>query len=298
MGVVGSHLVHESTRSGARPHDEVARLARRAIADGALLHDSAKDPGPYAAACYGLLYAGEPDAAIAQLARAIDLSQRHGSPVAFGVFSLARGTAHYLRGELLEALADLEGARSTYGEGYEQGLPETLAFLALCLIERDDLAGAARALVLPADQERCRAQASFRSYLYALGRLRAARWQLRESLDTLLECGHAARAWNFLNPAANLPWRPEAALLVARLGEQDRAVELAAEDLRLARAFGAPHALGVTLRAAALIEGGKRGLEQLTEAVAVLDGSGINLELARTLTEHKRAAIPRKSPPC
>jgi DNA-binding CsgD family transcriptional regulator len=283
------HLVHESARSGARPHHEVARLARRAVADGALLQDSAKDPGPYAAACYGLLYAGQPDAAIAQLTQAIDLSQRHGSPIAFGVFSLARGTARYMRGELLEALADLEGASNSYGEGYEQGLPETLAFLALCLIERDDLAGAARALVLPGDQERCRAQASFRSYLYALGRLKATRGQLREGLDTLLECGHAARAWNFLNPAVNLLWRSEAALLVARLGEKDRAAELAAEDLRLAQAFGAPHALGVALRATALIEGGTRGLEQLTEAVAVLDGSGINLELARTLTEHGAA---------
>jgi hypothetical protein len=150
-----------------------------------------------------------------------------------------------MRGDLLEALADLDSASNTYGEGYEQGLPETLAFLALCLIERDDLAGADRALVLPDDQERYRSQASFRSYLYALGRLRAARGQLREGLDTLLECGHAAQAWNFLNPAVNLSWRSEAALLVARLGDQHRAAELAAEDYRLARASGAPHALGV-----------------------------------------------------
>ena len=32
-------------RSGARPHGEVARLARRVVADGALLHDSATTPG-------------------------------------------------------------------------------------------------------------------------------------------------------------------------------------------------------------------------------------------------------------
>jgi DNA-binding CsgD family transcriptional regulator len=147
-----------------------------------------------------------------------------------------------------------------------------------------------RALALPGDeQERCRAQPSVASYLYALGRLRATRGQLREGLDTLLECGHAARAWNVPNPALNHSWQSEAALLAARLGERDHAAELTAKDCRLAQAFGAPHALGVALRAAALIEGGKRGLEQLTEAVAVLDGSGINLELARTLTEHGAA---------
>jgi DNA-binding CsgD family transcriptional regulator len=132
-----------------------------------------------------------------------------------------------------------------------------------------------RALALPGDeQERCRAQPSVASYLYALGRLRATRGQLREGLDTLLECGHAARAWNVPNPALNHSWQSEAALLAARLGERDHAAELTAK---------------VALRAAALIEGGKRGLEQLTEAVAVLDGSGINLELARTLTEHGAA---------
>jgi DNA-binding CsgD family transcriptional regulator len=286
------YLVAESVRSGGRPHREVARLARRAVADGALLEDSAKDPGPYVAACYGLLYAGEPDAAITHLTHAIELSQRLGSPVAFGVFSGACGAAHYLRGELLEALADLESASSTYGEGYEVGLPDTLAFLALCLIERGDLAGAAYALELPGDQERYRAQVSFRSYLYALGRLRAARGQLREALDTLLECGDAALAWNYPNPALNYSWRSAAALLLARLGNQDRAAELAAEDLRLARAFGAPNAVGVALRAAALIEGGTRGMEQLSEAIAVLDGTGVNLELARTLTE-RGAALRR-----
>lgn len=73
------------------------------------------------------------------------------------------------------------------------------------------------------------------------------------------------------------------------MGEQDRAAELVAEDLRLARSFGAPHAVGFALRAAGLIEGGSSGLELLAEAVTVLDGSGFNLELARTLTDQGAA---------
>jgi DNA-binding CsgD family transcriptional regulator len=285
-----AQLAYESVTSGARPYQEAARLARRALAGGALLNDGATDTGPYSAACYALAYAGEPAAAIAELTRAIELSQRRGSPVGFGWFCLLRGMARYLRGELVEALADLDSARNTHGEGYEHGMPATLAFLALCLIERDDPAAAARALALPGDQqERCRAQPSVASYLYALGRLRATRGQLREGLDTLLECGHAVRAWNVPNPALNHSWRSEAALLAARLGDHDRAAELVTEDLRLARTFGAPNALGVALRAAGLIEGGSRGIEQLAQSVAVLDGSGINLELARTLTEHGAA---------
>jgi DNA-binding CsgD family transcriptional regulator len=47
------------------------------------------------------------------------------------------------------------------------------------------------------------------------------------------------------------------------------------------------------LRAAGLIAGGDCGLDQLGEAVAVLDGSGINLELARALADHG-AALRRR----
>ena len=189
----------------------------------------------------------------------------------------------------MEALADLEDARNAYSEGYEQGLPSLVAFLALCLIERDDLAAAARALMWLDDQQRRHAEPAFRHPLYALGQLRSSQGRLREGLDTLLECGEFVRVCKFPNPAASLPWRSEAALLAARLGEQDRAVKLVAEDLRLARAFGAPHALGAALRTSGLIEGGSRGLEQLAEAVSVLDQSGFNLELTRTLTEQGAA---------
>ena len=140
-----AQLAYESGISGAQPYQQVACLARRALAGGALLNDGATDTGPYSAACYALTYAGEPAAAAVELTRAIELSQRRGSPVGFGWFCLLRGMARYMRGELVEALADLDSARNTYGEGYEHGMPATLAFLALCLIERDDTAAAARA---------------------------------------------------------------------------------------------------------------------------------------------------------
>jgi len=281
------HLAYEAVRSGARPSEQVARLARRAIADDALLEDSAMDVmGPYGGACYALLYAGEIDAAIADLTRGIEVSQGQGSRVAFGRLSRLRGIAHYFRGDLLEALADLDSARMSHGDGYEHGLTETVAFLALCVLERDDPAGAAALLELPGDPERWRAQPSFASYLFALGRTRAIQGSLDEGLDILLECEQFVRDTNSPNPAVNLPWRSEAALLAARLGAQDQAEELAAEDVRLARRFGAPQALGVALRTAGLVARTGDGLEQLREAAELLDRAGTRLELARTLTEH------------
>jgi DNA-binding CsgD family transcriptional regulator len=287
--VLLAHLAFESARSGARAHDEVARLALRALAHGALLQDGAVDLVPHFGACLTLVYADETDAAVAELDNAVESSQRRGSPVAFAWFSRLRGLARFYRGELLEALADLESSNDAYRDGHAQGLPGTRALLALCLIERDDLTAAARALVLPGDTAEWRSQPFFVPYLYAVARLRAEQERRREALDTLVECGQMARAMNLVNPAASLPWRSEAALLATGLGERARAAELLAEELSLARAFGAPRALGAALRAAGLIDRGKGGLEQLGLAVAILDGSGTKLELARTRTDYGAA---------
>ena len=87
----------------------------------------------------------------------------------------------------------------------------------------------------------------------------------------------------------DLPWCSEAALLAARLSQRDRALELVAEDLRLARAFGAPLAIGLGLRAAGLIEGDESGLELLADAVKTLERSQSPLELARALSDHGAA---------
>jgi DNA-binding CsgD family transcriptional regulator len=78
-----------------------------------------------------------------------------------------------------------------------------------------------------------------------------------------------------------LPWRSDAALAVLALGEPDAAQQLSDEEVELARAFGAPRALGVALRAAGLVVGGDRGEALLREAIAVLAGPDTRLEHAR-----------------
>jgi DNA-binding CsgD family transcriptional regulator len=275
--------------AGDRPRAEVAGLIYRALEDGALLEDGGGDLMPFGAACETLLCVGEPASAAAALDLAITASQLRGWRVAFGLFSAIRGIAHYMRGDLLHALADLESASIVQAEEYALWLPATRAYLALCLIERDDLAAAADTLALPGGEDRWAAQPSFISYLYALGRLRAIQGKLREGLETLLTCEHRVREMRAPNPAANLPWRSDAAILSACLGERDQARELVAQELTLARAFGAPHALGTALRASGLIESGDVGVDRFAEAVAVLDQSGIDLELARALTDYGAA---------
>ena len=68
-------------------------------------------------------------------------------------------------------------------------------------------------------------------------------------------------------------------------GARAEARALAAEEVALAQAYRGRRTLGVALRAAGLAEGGRRGIELLSQAGRVLDGSGARLEHARAMTD-------------
>ena len=89
-----------------------------------------------------------------------------------------------------------------------------------------------------------------------------------------------AARWGVGTPQI-IAWRSSAAEVCLRLGRLEQARSLAAEEVALARSIGAPRALGVALRAAALAESGARRIELLREAVASLEASQGALELAR-----------------
>jgi DNA-binding CsgD family transcriptional regulator len=69
------------------------------------------------------------------------------------------------------------------------------------------------------------------------------------------------------------------------LGQIDTARQLGDEEVELARAFGAPRALGVALRAAGLVAGRQGGEALLREAIEVLAGPDTRLEHARALAD-------------
>jgi DNA-binding CsgD family transcriptional regulator len=79
--------------------------------------------------------------------------------------------------------------------------------------------------------------------------------------------------------------RSGAALALFRLGERDRARELAQAELADVGSFGAPRALGIASRVAGLVEGGEGGLELLERSVVALRSSPALLERARSLAE-------------
>jgi DNA-binding CsgD family transcriptional regulator len=79
-------------------------------------------------------------------------------------------------------------------------------------------------------------------------------------------------------------WRSRLALLLAEERRQE-ALELAAEELALARAVANPRAEGAALRALGMLQGGSEGIVTLRESVAVLRDGPLRLELARSLAE-------------
>ena len=115
-------------------------------------------------------------------------------------------------------------------------------------------------------------------------RLRMLTGDLAGGLEDMLDTGRRSDALGGRNPAF-MAWRSPAALALLQLGDRDQARRLAAEEVQLARTWGAPRALGAALRAAGLAEGGARGLGLLEEAVEVLTNSPAKLEHAKARTD-------------
>jgi DNA-binding CsgD family transcriptional regulator len=117
--------------------------------------------------------------------------------------------------------------------------------------------------------------------LHSRACLELASGQRQAGIDGLLAIGRWEAGLRMKNPTL-YPWRSDAALALRLQGERERARGLVSEEIELARAFGAPRALGIALRAGAIVEDDEK---MLREAVTVLEGSGGRLDYARALIE-------------
>ena len=151
-------------------------------------------------------------------------------------------------------------------------------------LDRDETPESLRRLI---DRTGARYHAEFPSSSqlgYASGVLRAAADNHEAAVDELRDCPRVFPPFGGENPAM-LPWRSAAALSLAELGRHDEARTLAAEEVRLAQSFGAPRAIGIALRAQALVGPPADRSDGLAAALAVLAPSPARLEHARVLVD-------------
>jgi tetratricopeptide (TPR) repeat protein len=280
LGVVSLQEAFENA-----PARNVAARARRALGGGRLLAETSCEAGIYYVPVIALTLSDALEPAEQELDAAVEDARARGSVQGFHMALSWRALLRQRAGRIPGAEAD---ARRALEIAQEHDLALTqilaLAFLADALIERAGLAEAASLLgrtTLPQGAEDI---GWFGVVRHARARLRLAQGHAREGLDELLACGRHQERWGAKTPAA-IPWRSDAALALASLGEPGEAQRLAAEELALARAFGAPRPLGIALRAAGLVAGGDKGLTLLGEATAVLERAPARLQHARALVD-------------
>jgi len=267
-----------------------AAMAGRSIEDTrrfglAALQGRPLDPGRASAmsaltlAAVALIVADELDAVEPVVDAALADARRLGNAQAFATAAHLRAWIYFRSGRLPEAAADAEMVLDAARYGWEPALPAAHALMAMCLVERGEIAAAEAALELPGGEERWHTTFTWNDYLDARGQVRLAAGDAQAALDDFSAAGEALTTLGAPH-CSIVPWRAGAAMASAALDRLDEAHTLAAEDIELARAYGAPRALGVTLRTAGNLAGGDRGIELLREAVDVLAASPARLEHA------------------
>jgi DNA-binding CsgD family transcriptional regulator len=274
-------LAYHDARAGLSA-DVAVGLARRALADG-ILRKAAKGGGAFIMSTIVLAMA-DLDEVVDLYDEALDDAHRRGSVFASAVTKIFRSQMFLYRGELPEAEGDgREALEACDAWGLDLGAGYLHGYLADALMEQGKVDEAAAVLARGAyggDYDTAHAH----WFLDSRARVRIVSGDLRQGLEDTFAARRSFEAVGGRNPAF-MAWRSQAALALLRLGEQDEACRLVEEELELARTWGAPRAVGAALRAAALVEGGDKGLPLLRQAVEVLEDSPAKLEHAKARTE-------------
>jgi len=118
----------------------------------------------------------------------------------------------------------------------------------------------------------------------ARGRLAVMTGSPERGVADLLDLGRRTQLVPFDNPA-DFPWRRYAVEGLVLLGRTDEAVELAREELAIARRWGAAPTVAACLRTLGNAVGGEEGEALLREAVEIAAGSPARIQHARALVD-------------
>ena len=263
--------------------ERAIELARRALAPGNLL---ASGSIAFYYAAMVLPQSGLLDEAVSIFDQAVAHARRRGDIFNVAFVLMWRGYCQTRRGDLRAAVADLrEAIDLCVAHGMRVAWPYNIGFLALALLEQGQADEAARVIdqgdfpeQLPVDQ------VHLVWFRLSRGRLRVETESPERGVEELFRVGATVRLVPFDNPSS-VPWRRWAAEGLRLLGRNEEARALADEELALARRWGDPYAIGASLRALGLVEGGEAGIRLLQEAVEMLASSEAGLEHVRALID-------------
>jgi DNA-binding CsgD family transcriptional regulator len=225
------------------------------------------------------------DEAEALLDRLVRAARDYGDRSAVGVFSAERSWIRLRAGAVEGAEADAAEALriasdATRARGHA---PVAAATAVLAGLERErplqELDAVLRGLP-PAGDPDTVVQDDLR---LAESALRLASGDARAAADIALALDRE-HSWGCSCPSL-LPWRSAAALALAQLEENEQALGLALDELRLARELGTPRATGIAQRTVAMVSPADDRQRLLEEALETLDGGPSRLELARVTCE-------------
>jgi DNA-binding CsgD family transcriptional regulator len=287
-----ARTVLQATTLAALAMDEVMYLrsasttvdrAQRALGD--LLLEPPRGENWAMLALAALAVADGLDAALRGTDEILAQARKRGAALTVATMSALRAGITLRRGDLAAAQADAQAAIDLAPGLLGAELPLVLAVSAAVLagLERDETPDSLRRLI---DRTGVRYDTDFlvgSQLRYASGVLRAAAGNHEAAIEELRGCADYPASGGE-NPAM-LPWRSAAALSLAELGRHDEARTLAADEVRRATSFGAARAIGIALRAQALVGPPAERSKGLASALDLLAPSPARLEHGRVLVD-------------
>ncbi|MEU6973970.1 AAA family ATPase [Kitasatospora aureofaciens] len=268
---------------GESPAEAVA-LVRRGLTRG--MHPVDDESFVYSGAVLLLGAAGETELALDYADAAVEEARTCGSAFALAHSRVIRANVYLQVGRVSDCQSEAEAALVTLreigiGPRHSHSVLAT-GTLADALVQQGRL-DESQALLQGAGLTEDLNGHWINDHAYLVrGRLRAAQGRPEEAIADFRECGRRTEARGMRCPWI-YPWRSEAALAHAALGEHEQARALAEEEVELTRRWGVSEHTGVALRALALAIGGAEGLGLLREAVRMLAGSPARARHAQAL---------------
>jgi tetratricopeptide (TPR) repeat protein/DNA-binding CsgD family transcriptional regulator len=273
FALAGSALAFEG-----RDAQRARELALRAEAQGGLLAQESCDGSGFYIVTGVLTWTDSFDEVLEALTAAVEESRRTGSSLGFATASYCRGYAYYRKGDLRNAVTDLDAALAMRSRGWNEYVEAALAGLAFAHLDLGQLEEA-RALEPELREVAKRDELISAFALAAAGRIRASDDDHERALEDYRAAGRLMGP--FRNPAL-VDWRELSTRSLKELGRDDEARAAAKEAVTLARQWGSPRAIGVALRARAEVASSAASDRLLREAAHHFDSCGAVDQLART----------------